>query len=94
MMRSKRSSLRRRYGRSSPSPMVLSGPLRVFSQHIVNALVREHPTAAQLAAEFKIPVYKARFIVDLEHEAFEPGGHGFEWAVRKTARVIRADWPS
>lgn len=82
-------ALRRRYGRSA---LVVSEPLRVFSQHVVNSLVRNKPTASQLAAEFDLPVHKARFIVDLEPEAFESGGHGFEWAVRKTARIIRADW--
>lgn len=71
----------------------MSQPLRVYAQHIVNALVRDHPSSSELATSFGLSPLKASAIVELWPQAFGPrGGPGYEWAVRKTARIIRRDW--
>jgi hypothetical protein len=82
-------ALRRRYGRAAVS---LSQPLRVYAQHIINALVRDHLSAREIATQFGMGLDKARDIAALGPRAFGGKGPGFEWAVRKTARIMRRDW--
>ncbi len=92
----RRRALRRRYGHHEVSlyghhEVSLSQPLRVYAQHIVNALVRGESSPSALVTEFGLSVSKARAIAELAPRA-GPAGPGFEWAVRKTARIIRRDW--
>jgi hypothetical protein len=77
--------LRKRYGRAA-----IPKHLRDFSRDIVNALMRGTATRPfDLAQRFGLSTEDARAIYDLASHAFGPGGAGFDWAVEKTAAIVR-----
>lgn len=79
-----RRALKRRYGRAQ-----IPKHLRQMAVDIANVVMRESlVTPYQLGKRFGISVEAAGEILGLGNHAFGPGGAGFEWMVKKVARVV------